>query len=255
MILTNYAMQLCAIKTSNTKQRGALEKNRYEKWPETEDINIELSGRYGFKVCNEVLKNMEELNEIDVEWISDRKREKRNNHRYKLHKDLVSVIYKKIQTNSSGMNEHVGKMVVGYTKAVMIASSIERTIFYAHLCFQNQKRYDWALVHFEEEDRLGVMTEKYYACKLLGLISTDGKSCEGVIQRSVQPILWEKVETKLLQKFTLGTDIDVSYVTVPVEAIVHPLCVIPDIGGDSNEYVVILPKKNWSRLFGNKIGV
>jgi hypothetical protein len=72
-----------------------------------------------------VLKNMEELNEIDVEWISDRKREKRNNHRYKLHKDLVSVIYRKIMTNSIGMNEHVGKMVVGYTKAVVIASSNE----------------------------------------------------------------------------------------------------------------------------------
>jgi hypothetical protein len=45
----------------------------------TADITIELSGRYEFRVCEEVLKNMEGLNEIDVEWISDRKREKRNN--------------------------------------------------------------------------------------------------------------------------------------------------------------------------------
>ncbi len=111
------------------------------------------------------------------------------------------------------------------------------------------------MVHFEEEDRLGGTIENYYACKLLGLITTEGNSCEGVIRCSVQPILWEKVEMKLLQKFTLGTDINVSYVTVPVEAIVHPLCGIPDIGGDSNEYFVILPKKNWSRLFGNKMGV
>jgi hypothetical protein len=79
------------------------------------------------------LKNMEELNEIDVEWILDRKREKRNNHGYKLHKDFVSVIYRKITNNCIGMNELVGKMVVGYTKAVMIASSNEQTIFYAHL--------------------------------------------------------------------------------------------------------------------------
>ncbi len=84
------------------------------------------------------------------------------------------------------------------------------------------------------------------------MITIGGNSCEGVIQCSVQPILWEKIDMKLLQKFTLGTDINVSYLTVPVEAFVHPLCVIPDIGGDSNEY---LPKKNWSRLFGNKIGV
>ncbi len=92
------------------------------------------------------MKNMEGLNEIDVEWISDRKREKRNNPRYKLHKNLVSVMFRKITANSIGMKEHVGKMVVGYTKAVMIASSNEHTIFYAHPCFQNQQRYDWALV-------------------------------------------------------------------------------------------------------------
>jgi hypothetical protein len=67
--------------------------------------------------------------------------------------------------------------------------------------------------------------DKAEVCKLLGLISTDGNSCEEVIQCSVQPILWAKVETNMLVKFTLGTDINVSYVTVPVEAIV---------GGDPN---------------------
>ncbi len=79
MILTNYAMQLSAVETSNTKQRGAIEKNTYEIVSETAVIIIELSGRYEFRVCEEVLKNVEGLNEIDVEWISDRKREKRNN--------------------------------------------------------------------------------------------------------------------------------------------------------------------------------
>ncbi len=165
----------------------------------TADITIELSGRYEFRVCEEVLKNLKELNVINVEWILDRKRERRNNPQYKLHKDLVSVIFRKPTTNYFGMNEHAGKMVVGYTKAVMIASSNERTIFYAHPCFQNQQRYDWAFVHFEEEDSLGGTIEKYYTCKLRGLITTEGNSCEGVIQCSAQPILWEKVETKLLQ--------------------------------------------------------
>jgi hypothetical protein len=103
----------------------------------TADAAKELSGRYEFGVREEVLKNLEGLNEINVEWISDRKREKRNNPHYKLYKDLVSVIFRKFTTNSFGMNEHVGKMVVGYTKAVMIASSNERTTFYAHPCFQN----------------------------------------------------------------------------------------------------------------------
>ncbi len=243
------------VKTSNTKQLGANETNPSEIVSATADITIELSGRYEFRVCDEVLEDMEGLNVINAEWISDWKREKRNNPHYKLHKDLVSVILRKLTTNSFGMNEHVGKMVVGYTKAVMIASSNEHTILYAHPCFQKHQRYNWALVHFEEKDRLGGTIESYYACKLLGLITTEGNSCEGVMQCSVQPILWDKVETTLPVKFTLGTDINVSYVTVPVEAIVHPLCVIPDKGGDPNEYFVILPKRNWSRILGNKVGV
>jgi hypothetical protein len=166
----------------------------------------------------------------------------------------VRVMYRKLSTSSIGGKEHVCSKVVGFTTAVMITSSNERTIFYAHPCLQKHERYDWAFVHFEEEDGLGGSIENYYACKLLGLISTDdGNSCEAVIQCSVQPILWAKVETNMLVRFTLGTDLNVSYVTVPVEAIVHPLCIIPDIGGDPNEYVVVLPKRIWSWLFGDKI--
>ncbi len=44
MILTNYAMQLCAVETSNTKQCGAFEKNTCEIVPETVDIIMGLRG-------------------------------------------------------------------------------------------------------------------------------------------------------------------------------------------------------------------
>jgi hypothetical protein len=44
----------------------------------------------------------------------------------------------------------------------------------------------------------------------------------------------------------LGTNFNISFVTVPIEALVHPLCVIPDCGGDSNIYFVVLPKRNSS---------
>ncbi len=57
MILTNYAMQLCAVLTSNTKQREEIEKNTYEIVSETADIIIELSGRYEFRVCFSVEKH------------------------------------------------------------------------------------------------------------------------------------------------------------------------------------------------------
>jgi hypothetical protein len=51
----------------------------------------------------------------------------------------------------------------------------------------------------------------------------------------------------------LGMDFNISFVVVPKEALVHPLYVIPDCGGDSNIYFGVLPKLKWSRFFGERI--
>jgi hypothetical protein len=51
----------------------------------------------------------------------------------------------------------------------------------------------------------------------------------------------------------LGMEFNISFVMVPIEALVHPLCVIPDCGDDSYIYVVVLPKCNWSQFFGERI--
>ncbi len=62
---------------------------------------------------------------------------------------------------------------------------------------------------------------------------------------------------KLLKEFVvediLGTDDAVSVVTVPLSSFVHPLCVVPDYGGHGTSYLVVLPRRNWSRYFGEKI--
>jgi len=64
-------------------------------------------------------------------------------------------------------------------------------------------------------------------------------------------------ETNFLGSFVheiyLGLQFEVSFVTVPLESIVHPLCVFPDIGGQKDKFFVVLPKRNWSRFFGNQI--
>ena len=54
-------------------------------------------------------------------------------------------------------------------------------------------------------------------------------------------------------KTNIGTDMDISCVMVPITALVHPLCVIPDTGGVQMSYIIITPKRNWSRYFGDKI--
>ena len=64
---------------------------------------------------------------------------------------------------------------------------------------------------------------------------------------------WANVEQNFFPKIKLRLCLDTSYVTVQLSALVRPLCVIPDYGGDNKMYIVVLPKCNWSRYFGNKI--
>ena len=144
------------------------------------------------------------------------------------------------------------KKVTGYTKAVITSSCNERSIFYAHPCFQGEEWYDWAMIHFEETNDLGESIETYYPSLLHGFIIIDGER-EAVVQCSLKPIDWDDVERNFIQSIQLGTDFDVSYVSVPINSIVLPLCVFPDNGDDRDKYFVVLPKRNWSRVFGNVI--
>jgi len=142
--------------------------------------------------------------------------------------------------------------VTGYTKAAITSSFNEHNIFYAHPCFQGEEWYDWAIIHFEDTNDLGDLIETFYPAKLHGFIVIDGERT-AVVQCSLKQLYWDDVERNFIQSIQLGTDFDVSYVTVPIEAIVHPLCVFPDNGNDPDKYFVVLPKRNWSRVFGNSI--
>ena len=94
----------------------------------TDDVTIELSGRYEFRVSEEGLRDMEELGVINVAWLYDPKREKTNNPHYHLHKDLVRVSYRKLTSLSVHGKILMGAKVVGFTTAVMITSSNEHTL-------------------------------------------------------------------------------------------------------------------------------
>ncbi len=91
--------------------------------------------------------------------------------------------------------------------------------------------YDWAYVHFEEINNSGdAVKSYYYPSKILGFVTINGTS-EAVIQCSERPLIWSELERNMFEKTIVGTDTNVSYVSVPISALVHPLCVIPDYGG------------------------
>jgi hypothetical protein len=125
-------------------------------------------------------------------------------------------------------------------------------MFYAHPCYKGEQWYDWLMVHFEESNNLGDKVENYYPSRLLGF-TTNGTR-EVVIQCSINPIDWEVIQQNCIIETQFGTIFHVSFVIVPIDLIVHPLCVFPDDGSNqTNKYFVVLPKRNRSRYFGNNI--
>jgi len=109
-------------------------------------------------------------------------------------------------------------------------------------------------VHFEEINSLGESVENYYPSKILGFVKFQDQT-EAVIHCTEKPLRWSSVEKKFLVKVSLGKDPDISIVTVPMSSFVHPLCVIPDYGGDGSSYIIVLPRRNWSRYFGSRISI
>ncbi len=199
---------------------------------------MEMSGKYDFTVTREVIEMMEVESKVVVNWSYDYQIAKGSSDKYNLNKDYVKVLHKRLCSS-------IGTIVTVFTKATITSISGERTQFYAHPCFQGHQWYDWALVHFQEVINQGEHIENLYPSKILGFLAIEGK-CEAVIQCSVKPLLWSTVERNFFVRMKLGTDFNISFVTVPIVALVHPLCVIPDSGGDRVFYFVVLPKCTWS---------
>ena len=257
MMLTSYAVSTSVQESSKLQQfAGYKDKPSKSKVAKDEEdvVDISLSGKYEFAVTLDIIRMMEEEGSLDVTWTFDNEK-KYDNSQFKLKNELVKVIHRRL-TKLMLLDEKppslMVKKVTGYTKAVITSSCNERSIFYAHPCFQGEEWYDWAMIHFEETNDLGESIETYYPSLLHGFIIIDGER-EAVVQCSLKPLDWDDVERNFIQSIQLGTDFDVSYVSVPVNSIVLPLCVFPDNGDDRDKYFVVLPKRNWSRVFGNVI--
>ncbi len=51
-------------------------------------------------------------------------------------------------------------------------------------------------------------------------------------------------------------DFNINFVTVPIDALVHLFCVIPDNSEKGcDTFYIVLPKRNWNRYFGKTIQI
>ncbi len=98
----------------------------------------------------------------------------------------------------------------------------------------------------------GEEIENHYPSKILGFLDIEGER-EALIQCSIKPLVWSVVERDSIVKLKLGMDFKISFVTVPIECLVNPLCVNPDIGGDRDIYFVVLPNVIGANSLGKEL--
>jgi hypothetical protein len=78
-----------------------------------------------------------------------------NSSKYKLKKELVKCLVRRINDSTKNIT-----MIVGHTRDIVTSSNTnERSIFYSHSCCKGEPWYDWAMVHFEETNNLREIVE------------------------------------------------------------------------------------------------
>jgi hypothetical protein len=163
---------------------------------------------------------------------------------------LIDCIVKSV---SAVVDTDAGYKVEGFTRLTTTSQQDgDQVVYHANPYLQGRMWYDWAYVHFEETTTNGNILERFYPAKILGFVTIDN-STKAIIHCTEKPLEWSRVQKEFVVNVNLGKDYHVSVVTVPLSSFVHPLCVIPDYGADGSSYLVVLPRRNWSRYFGNKI--
>ena len=224
---------------------------RNETVNQTEALTECFTGKYCLVVTNAILQGMRDGDSIYVKWKSDYSGIKQNDKNYCLHKQLVTFILSRLDLMDESVFEN-GYTLEGYTRFTTRSSDGCKLLLYAHPSFQGIEWYDWVYVHFEEINATGDTVENFYPARILGFVTINNVT-EAVIHCAEKPFNWSEVEDKFIVRTKLGSTVSVSIVSVPISSLVHPLCALPDYGNDNLLYIIVLPKRNWSRYFGDKI--
>ena len=143
------------------------------------------------------------------------------------------------------------RIFVGFTRAVVIDDEGDKYSYNAHPSYHDAPWYDWAYVHYEIEDSEN-SNAAYYPSKILGFIQ-EGTEINVIIQCAIEPLQWSQLEEDFIVKLRLNTT-NGKEEMVPMSSLVHPICVVPNFGLENNdEYMMILPKGQWSDYFARFI--
>ena len=190
MIVTKHAMTSIGMEMEQVMmQRNNNKIDCSEVTTELDDISVAFSGKYSLVITNDILESMKRNEKINDTWSTDKQNIKKDNVIFCLNEDLVRVLVRKINDICETGNV-VETTVTGYTRATITTNDGDKVILYAHPCFQENPRYDWAYVHFQEIAADGIEVENHYPSRIIGFIEVDGGITEAVIQCTEKPLLW-----------------------------------------------------------------
>ena len=234
-------------------QTYAATTSRNHRKEDDDSIVIHLSGQYTILITDELKDKVSRGQSIYPDWKTNPKGVKSQNYKFRLLPKLVSAIINKVRHSQIEQNNR-SVSIKGHTRLTITSQDGSHVIYHANPHIIGKMWYDWVYVHFQEINGLGETVESYYPSKILGFVTFKERT-EAVIHCTEKPLSWSSVKKKFLVKVSIGKDPSISIVTVPISSFVHPLCVIPDYGGEGTSYIVILPRRNWSRYFGTRIKI
>jgi hypothetical protein len=171
MMLSTHAMQYVTEDSNRLIQAGTehIAQQQYTDTDGEDNVAIHLSGQYELEVTPEVLEKIDTDDTIDIVWLTENSK-KNNNREFKLKRELVHCLYRKIKESRVEITK-----IVGHTRTIVTSPATNKwSIFYAYPCYKGEQWYNWAMVHFEETNNLGLKVENYYPLTLLGFVTTNG---------------------------------------------------------------------------------
>ena len=249
----NMLVTTMALRSVNTEMNDNTQTVTNRRNENNNEVISQLSGQYTIEITDVLKDKVSRGENIYPVWKTNLNGVKNQNYRFRIHPRLASAIINRVEDIEKEQNQRV-LSIKGHTRLTMTSEDDTQVIYHANPYIMGKMWYDWVYVHFEEINTLGESVENYYPSKILGFVKFQDTT-EAVIHCTGKPLRWSSVEKKFLVKVSLGKDPDISIVTVPMSSFVHPLCVFPDYGGDGSSYIVVLPRRNWSRYFGSRITI
>jgi hypothetical protein len=213
----------------------------------------EMEGSYWMQFKD---MNLEELTQgyIDGPWKENGKGKSPSN--FKLGLDLPERFYDAITMHVSENNSTVSTVSFGGYTCSKFEIEDRKVLFRCTNQYMGRSDwYDWCL--FKR-----ILNGEHTSCpgQLLGFIQykTEGivpnrNQYYAVVQSAKDQLSMDDLKRDFVCSFSVDSSNKKDLCVVPMESIVDTLFVFKDYGGSMGDYFCVLPRRHWSRFFGDQI--